>query len=360
MRGSPPAPADEQSALRSIEALIKNYEPQFDLQKAFTPGVLGCSDPQHPTVRREWFRDLDRQRLTLRGSLIPPGYPDHLIYDHRPEADLEWQKIQPADSRFNWRVTVRVTVRARQDYFIHIMAVDKNFERFAFSLQTERDLEEGLKSDCPRPSCHQYKVFNHLSELTPKLDDLYKSFKRQEEERRQQERIDKAVAQERARWENLLAKERAERQLVLYISLACGVAVAILACLWLGLGCTLDDEEGICAGVGMTLFSGVGFLILFLIALCVPWWNRQKSRWRNWRYQRWNERQLREQIYVLYDGKLYIKSAANPLIVAFHYQNPPRFADAVEARAWLEANNKLGNVVESAEPPSLAPTPWGA
>jgi hypothetical protein len=87
------------------------------------------------------------------------------------------------------------------------------------------------------------------------------------------------------------------------------------------------------------------------------WWNTQKSRWRYQRYHRWNERQLRKQIYVLYDGKLYIKSAAGPFIEAFNYLNPPRFADAVEARAWLKANNELGNVVESAEPPSLAPTP---
>jgi hypothetical protein len=124
MSGSLPAPTDEQSALRSIAALIKNYEPQFDIQKAFTPGVLGCSDPQHPTVRREWFRDLDRKGLTLR----PPGDLDHCIDDMRAEDDLSWQKIKPADSRFNWRVTVR-----HGNYFIHIMAVDKNFERFAFA-----------------------------------------------------------------------------------------------------------------------------------------------------------------------------------------------------------------------------------
>jgi hypothetical protein len=83
------------------------------------------------------------------------------------------------------------------------------------------------------------------------------------------------------------------------------------------------------------------------------WWNTQKSRWRYQRYQRWNERQLRKQIYVLYDGKLYTKTASGPFILALDYLNPPRFADAVEARAWLKANNQLGNVVER----SVKPTP---
>jgi hypothetical protein len=151
MPGSPPAPTDEQSALRSIAALIKNYEPQFDLQRSFTPGVLGCADPQYPLVRRERLRDLDRKGLT---SKLPPGLLER-VSDLGVEMELElgFQKFQPADSRFNWRVTVH-----HGDYFIHIMAVDKNFERFAFSLQSEGNLEAGLTSNGPRPDCYRYKV----------------------------------------------------------------------------------------------------------------------------------------------------------------------------------------------------------
>jgi hypothetical protein len=168
MPGSPPAPTDEQSALRSIAALIRNYEPQFNLQRSFTPGVLGCSDPQYPMVRREWLRDLDRKGLT---SKLPHGLLESVIHDLRAETELGWQKSQPADSRFNWRVTVH-----HGDYFIHIMAVDKNYERFAFSLQREGDVETGLTSDCPRPFCYRYEVVNRLSELKPILDDLYDGF----------------------------------------------------------------------------------------------------------------------------------------------------------------------------------------
>jgi hypothetical protein len=58
------------------------------------------------------------------------------------------------------------------------MALDKNFERFAFSLQSEGNLEAGLTSNGPRPDCYRYKVVNRLSELKPILDDLYEGFKR--------------------------------------------------------------------------------------------------------------------------------------------------------------------------------------
>ncbi len=45
-------------------------------------------------------------------------------------------------------------------------------------------------------------------ELKPVLDDLYESFKRQDQEERIKERINKAVAEEREKWETRLAKER--------------------------------------------------------------------------------------------------------------------------------------------------------
>jgi hypothetical protein len=206
MRGSPPAPTDEQSALRSIAALIKNYEPQFDLQRSFTSGVLGCSDPQYPAIKSKWLDDLDRKGITRA-----KGMPKSLIDYSRAQLELEWQDVKPADSRFNWRVTVR-----HGDYSIYIMAVDKNFERFVFSLQTKDDLEEGLTSDRPRPSDYRYEVVNRPSELKLVLDGLYESFKRRDEERRQQDRINKAVAEERKKWEERLAKERENRRLVVY------------------------------------------------------------------------------------------------------------------------------------------------
>jgi hypothetical protein len=139
MREDPPASPDEQSALRSIAALIKNYEPRFDLQRSFTPGVLGWSDPQYPAIKSKWFDELDRNGLTNTNALVAKGLLRDLIDESRADLERSWQKSQPADSRFNWRVTVR-----HGDYFIHIMAVDKNFERFAFSLQTERALKAGL------------------------------------------------------------------------------------------------------------------------------------------------------------------------------------------------------------------------
>jgi hypothetical protein len=211
MPEEPLAPTEEQKALRSIAALIKNYEPRFDLQRSFTPGVLGCSDPQYPAIKSKWLDDLDRKRLTDTNAWVATGLSKQVLDHFRTESELSWQESEPADSRFNWRVTVH-----RGNYFIHIMAVDKNFERFAFALQTEGSLEESLTSDRPRPFYHQYKVVNHLSQLKPILDDLYESFKSQDQEERIKERINKAVAAEREKWETRLAKEREYRQLVLY------------------------------------------------------------------------------------------------------------------------------------------------
>jgi hypothetical protein len=202
------APTDEQSALWHIAALIKNYEPQFDLHRSFTPGVLGCSDRQYAAIKGEWLDDLDQKGITNTNALVAKGLLKEVIDHTRQELELSWQEVQPADSRFNWRVTV-----PHGDYFIHIMAVDKKFKRFAFSLQTEGDLKAGLTSDSPRPSSNQYKVVNHLSELKPVLDNLYEIFKRQD----QQERINRAVAEEREKWEKRLAKERENRLLNIYI-----------------------------------------------------------------------------------------------------------------------------------------------
>jgi hypothetical protein len=177
-------PSDEQSALRSIDTLVKSYEPQFELQHSFTAGVIGCSDPLY---RPKWKP--------------PPGWEGII------DLELDWQKYQPADSRLNWRVTV-----CHSDYFIHIMAIDEKFERFAISLQTKEGLEAGFNSDDPRPACLRYQVVNQLSELKPFFDEVYGIFKRDDEQRRERDKINKAVAEERQNLEKQLAEEREKRR----------------------------------------------------------------------------------------------------------------------------------------------------
>ena len=88
------------------------------------------------------------------------------------------------------------------------MAIDTNFERFAFSMQTHDNRDAGLTSDQWRPDNDRYEVVNVLSELKPVLDYVYENFRRQDEERRQNDKINKAVAEEREKWIDRLAKER--------------------------------------------------------------------------------------------------------------------------------------------------------
>jgi len=47
--------------------------------------------------------------------------------------------------------------------------------------------------------------------------------------------------------------------------------------------------------------------------------------------------------YSLVNGKLCIETRPG-LVEAFHKSNPPRFADATEAEAWLVENDLRGNV----------------
>jgi hypothetical protein len=246
MPEEPPVPTDEQSALRSIAALINKYEPRFDLRRSFTPGVIGCSDPQYPMVRREWLRDLDRKGLTSKAAAV---FSESVIDHFEAESELGWQKYQPADSRFNWRVTVR-----HGNYFIHIMAVDKTFERFAFSLQTEGAVEAGFTSGSPRPSCQQYKVVNHLSELKPVFDDLYESFNRQDQEERTKERINKAVTEERDRWVKRLDADRTKRQQVGFL-----VAFVVVVCVIVAVN---DHFRGVPGNIVGTAL-GAGIVALF-------------------------------------------------------------------------------------------------
>jgi len=47
---------------------------------------------------------------------------------------------------------------------------------------------------------------------------------------------------------------------------------------------------------------------------------------------------------ILQNGKLYIRTPRQGLQLAFFHSNPPLFKDAVEAEAWLEAQDIRGNV----------------
>ena len=106
---------DERAALYYIAALIKNYEPQFELQGNFTPGLFSHSDPHYPAVRKEWLH-----------ALVRNGHLEKkLLSIAEAEDDLMDYGSDEADSRLNWRITFQHAF-----YLIHIMALDKTFQRF--------------------------------------------------------------------------------------------------------------------------------------------------------------------------------------------------------------------------------------
>ncbi len=169
----------ETDTLQKIAAVLKKYEPRFELEGAFTPGVRGRADPRFSAIRAERLR-----LLTVRKG-------DHPEMVSRQEGivDLFDQMRQDgaeADPRINWRVTAR-----HGDYYIHIMALDQGLSRFACCLQKTSEFEEGLSSygRCPNT---RYEAGN-LAEIERVIDEVYARFKCEDEERRQQERIDGAV-----------------------------------------------------------------------------------------------------------------------------------------------------------------------
>lgn len=106
------------------------------------------------------------------------------------------------------------------------MALDKTFQRFAFALQTKTDFERSVGSYRDRPFYYQYKAVTHLSELKPILDQVYESLRREEQERRQRNRLDEAVAKKRDKLVERLAKERENRRLVVYSVIFTAVLLA--------------------------------------------------------------------------------------------------------------------------------------
>jgi hypothetical protein len=207
-------PKDERATLYYIAALIKNYEPQFELRGNFTPGLFSHSDPHYPAVRKEWLH-----------ALVRNGHLEkRLLSFAEAEDDLMDYGSDEADSRLNWRITFQHAF-----YLIHIMALDKAFQRFALSVQTKSDFDEGLVSIHKRPPCLRYEVVSRLSEVKPILADIYERFKGEEEESRQQDRIDKAVAKERERWVRRLAgRQRLE---IIYFFI---FAALLVMAIWLG------------------------------------------------------------------------------------------------------------------------------
>jgi hypothetical protein len=189
-------PVSETEILQKISAMLQKYEPGFKLEGAFVPGVRGRADPNFSATRAERLRLLAaKQHWSPQQALLAESSFIDDLRDDGPEAD----------PRINWRVTAR-----HGDSYIHIMALDQGLSRFACCLQTASQIEEGLESDFRSP--HRRYETGTLAEIDHLLDDLYATAKRDEEERRQQDRIDKAVAEERARWVKRLADEEAKRQ----------------------------------------------------------------------------------------------------------------------------------------------------
>ena len=223
-------PTSERAAVYYIAAIIKNYEPEFELRKNFTPGLFGRSDPRYPTVRREWLHGLVRNGDLEKRLLSLAEASDDLVDHHSDEAD----------SRLNWRITFQHAF-----YLIHIMALDKTFQRFALSVQTKSDFKEGLISIRKRPPYLRYEVVSRLSELKPILANIWESFRREEEESHQQGRIDVAVAREREKWLKRLADERKRRQQIGYLVAFVAIVVVSIALNehlhWWGYGLTQFD-----------------------------------------------------------------------------------------------------------------------
>lgn len=138
-------PVSETSILQKISAMLKKYEPGFELEEAFVSGVRGRADPNFSATREERFRHLG---LSPQNFSLAVMFADDYSGDDGPEAD----------PRINWRVTAR-----HGDYYIHIMALDQGLSRFACCLQTSTEFEEGLVSE-HRSRCTLYKTGN-LAEI---------------------------------------------------------------------------------------------------------------------------------------------------------------------------------------------------
>jgi hypothetical protein len=105
-----------------------------------------------------------------------------------------------------------------------------------------------------------------LAEIDPVLDDIYaKLLKPEDEQRCQQDRIDKAVAEERARWVKRLADEEAKRQQEKEKRQQVGYLIAFVAAVF-AIGYVINainkHFHGVPGGVvGTVIGTGIGALI---------------------------------------------------------------------------------------------------
>ncbi|MGC1464248.1 MAG: hypothetical protein WA792_00790, partial [Pseudolabrys sp.] len=243
--GSVREPAPENDVLQPIAALLKFYEPTFELQGSFAPGVLGPSDPRLPAVRAEWLRSLVKKGILKNELLVLAEYTSEI-------SDGQ------ADPRINWRVTAK-----HDDYLVHIMAVDRWLNRFACCVQSKADFDESQNSE-HRVHYLRYEE-SDLAALKYTLDDVYARFKQQESQRRHREDVDKAVEKERAQWNERLAAAKKRRTQIAYsIVLFLALILAIGINEYLGkrpgrvLGKGIDAALNV---IGLALVGGLAALL---------------------------------------------------------------------------------------------------
>ena len=249
-------PVSETSTLQKISAMLKKYEPGFELEGAFVSGVRGRADPNFSATREEWFRHLGLSPQNVSSAVM--------LAELR---DWEGDDGAEADPRINWRVTAR-----HGDYYIHIMALDQGLSRFACCLQTSTEFEEGLVSE-HRSRCTLYKTGN-LAEIEKILDEIYATIKRQDEQRREQDeqrreqdRIDAIEKERKIRQERLESVERRRRTLICV--LVCIVVVFLIG--------YASSREWISEETGFTL-------TIATILLVVGWYgfNEQQKKIREY------------------------------------------------------------------------------
>jgi hypothetical protein len=191
-------PVSETSILQKISAMLKKYEPSFKLEGAFVPGVRGRADPNFRAAIEKRFPP-----LSLEANMIEMRFTD----------DRDGAK---ADPRFNWRVTVR-----HGGYYMHIMALNQSLSRFACCVQRPDQFEVG-------PAYERYET-GTLAEIEPVLGDIYAQYlNREDEKRRQQEAVDRAVAEEREKWERQ-ERQREGRNLVYGVALIAFLLMFVLS-----------------------------------------------------------------------------------------------------------------------------------
>jgi hypothetical protein len=107
-------PVSEKNALQKIATLLQKYEPRFQLDGAFTPGVRGRADPQFLATKTERLQDLVKKGL-MEEKWVSWEASDDVFDSVRDDG-------AKADPRINWRETTR-----HGNYYIHIMALNQGF-----------------------------------------------------------------------------------------------------------------------------------------------------------------------------------------------------------------------------------------